>query len=144
MTIFMFILLIQLFYAISITTLTRVVPPESLSYVTSFSDLADDIDMIEVSQDIQDSLDSQLNIPLIELGALVFYSGNILVDLMLNFFFAVPQMITIFINALAMLFNFDAFILGQVQLFFMILVTLIYFLGMISMVIGIRSGNIAS
>lgn len=141
MDLFKMVIIIQLFYAFAITLLVYAVPADSLNYVTSFQDLATDIDLETVSTDIQDSVQDQLDIPVVELGALIFYSGNIIIDLLLNFFFAIPQMIGLFINGFMMLFNVDSYLFAVVELFSGVIVTVLYFIGLIQLLGNIRSGG---
>lgn len=137
--VFKVILVVQLFYAFAITTYTYALPDDTLNHVTSFSDLADNIDLESVSNDVQDSVEDQINIPVVELGALVFYSGNIILDLLLNFFFALPQMVTLFINGFLQLFtNVDSFIMNTLEIFLGVLVTVLYFLGALQLLLNIR------
>lgn len=142
MSLFKIIIIVQLFYAASITTLTYTMPENSLAYVTGFSDIADKIDLNTVSADVQDSIVSQTNLPVVELGALVFYSGNILIDLLLNFAFAIPEMISMLVNGIMMLFGIDNAVFAIVQLFLSVLITVMYFVGIIQLLTGIRSGRL--
>ena len=85
MDVFKGIIIIQLFYAVAISLIAHAMPAGALDYVTGFSDAGTQIDVEGVASDVQSSLESQTDIPVIELGALVFYSGNILIDLLINF-----------------------------------------------------------
>lgn len=138
MRLFIVIIIIQLFYASSITLITYALPSDSLNHVDVFSEVTNDIDLDTVSNDLQDAVDDQLDIPVIELGALVFYSGNILIDLLLNFFFAIPQMLGLMINGFMLLFNVDSYIFAIVQLFASVIVSVLYFIGLIQLLINIR------
>lgn len=141
MTVFKVMIIVQLFYAASITTLAYAIPDESKDYVTSFSDLAEDIDLEGTSGRVTDSLEQQTNIPLIELGALVFFSGNILIDLILNFIFALPQMVGLLVNGFMTLFNVDSFIFTIVQLFASVVIMVLYFISIIQLLMNARSGS---
>jgi len=132
----------QLFFAISMTIYTHALPEDALDYVTGYQDLADNIDINSVSDNIQSSLQRQSNIPVIETGALIFYSGNILLDLLLNFTFAVPQMFTLLINGLMLLLGIDAMFMGFIQLFLSVGIMAVYFISIIQLLVGIRSGRI--
>lgn len=140
---FKVIVTIQLFYAFAITGLSYAMPSDSLNYVTGFSDITESISLQSVSTDVQDSLEQQTNIPVIELGALVFYSGNILIDLLLNFAFAVPQMLGMLVNGIMLLFNVDSYIFALVELFSAVIFGVGYIIGLIQLLVGVRSGRIA-
>ena len=139
---FKLMMIVQLFYAFAITGISYALPDNSKNYVTSFSDITETLNLEGMSSDIQDSVETQTNIPVIELGALVFYSGNILIDLLLNFAFAIPQMIGMLINGILFLINVDSFIFALVQLFASVVIMVIYFLGLIQLITGIRSGRL--
>lgn len=135
-------LIMMLFYSISITMLTYSMPDDTLNYVTGFSDLAGDIDLEDVSGEVQGSVEQQTDLPIVELGALVFYSGNILIDLLLNFAFAIPEMIALIFTGLMMLLNIDTTIVASIQLFFSVAIIVIYFISIIQLLTGIRSGRV--
>ena len=134
--------MVMIFYAFAMTTFTYSIPTEALPYVTGFSDLNQKIDLQEIGDEVQGSLQSQTNIPVIELGALVFYSGNILIDLLLNFVFAIPEMITALINGVLLIFNIDPFLITQLQIVSGVLFSVLYFVGIINLLTGIRSGRL--
>lgn len=135
-------IIVMLFYAVAITALSYAMPPDSLDYVTSFSDITTNIDLDTISDDFQTSLESQTDIPIIELGALVFYSGNILIDLLANFIFAVPEMIGILINGLVRIFSIDVQLGSLIQLFASTVLIIFYVIGLIQLLTGIRSGRL--
>ena len=61
------------------------------------------INIVTLASTMQSGVTNQQNVPLLAFGALIFYSANIIVNLMLNFFTAIPQMITILFSALVFL-----------------------------------------
>jgi len=142
MDLFKVMLLVQLFYAFAITSLAYGMPAESLNFVTSFQGTTNSLDMQTVTQEVQENLQSQTNIPVIELGALVFYSGNILIDLLLNFLTAIPQMLAMLVNGLTMMFAIDTELFVLVELFAVGVVSIMYILGIIQLLTGIRSGRL--
>ena len=141
MELFKVVILIQLFYSFGITTLSHSLPEDTLDYVTGFSEVTEQINLESVATDVEDSIRAQTNIPIIELGALVFYSGNILIDLLINFAFALPEMIGLLINGIMMLFSIDNSIFIQVQLFASVAMIITYFIMLIQLIASIRSGR---
>lgn len=142
MNTFIAMIIMQMFFAGSITLYTHSLPEDTLIYVTSFSDISDEISLESTATEVQDSLDSQTNMPLIDVGALVFYSGNIIIDLLLNFAFAIPEMLTLVMQGMMSIFiGIDSFIMVTIQAIFSVIVMLIYFLGIINLVASIRSGR---
>lgn len=142
MDLFKTIILVQLFFATSMTILTYALPTESLAYVDVFQNTADNISLTGVSNDVQDTLTRQQNIPIVDVGALLFYSGNILIDLMLNFIFAIPSMITLLLNGIMLIFPFDTFIVSRVAIFSSVIVTVMYIIGTIQILTAVRAGRV--
>lgn len=144
MNLFKAIILVQLFYAIAISIIAYSLPASALDYSTGFSDVGTAIDIEGVASDVQDSLETQTDIPVIELGALVFYSGNILIDLLINFVTAIPQMFMLLINGFMLLFGngLDGQIMFFIELFASVLITVLYFISLIQLLTGIRSGRL--
>ena len=142
MELFKIVILIQLFYSFAITILVSSMPAESLNYVTAFSDITDEINLESVSSDVQSSLTSQTEIPVIDVGSLIFFSGNILLDLLLNFAFAIPQMLGLLISGLLLLINVDSTIYITVELFTGVLVVVMYFIAIIQLIAGLRTGRV--
>lgn len=140
-SVFMAIIIIQLFYSFSITTLAYSMPADALDRVTSFSDVGSSLDLEETAELLEGSLEQQTNIPVIELGALVFYSGNILLDLMLNFAFAVPQMIGLLLQGLMGFLNIDGALWAYAQIFLVVAFSAFYTISLIQMLLGLRSGS---
>jgi len=141
MDFFKVMIMVQLFYAAGITLLVYGLDEfgnAPLTRTTAFSGITDTINLGNVRDEVQDSLSSQLDMPVVELAALVFYSGNLLVDLLLNFFTAIPQMITILINGILMLFNLNNEIIGVVQLFCTVVISMFYIIGLIEALISLR------
>lgn len=137
-SVFMVILVIQLFYATSITIVAYSLPSVSSTYLDQSNSIASGINIEDVSTDLQSSLNSQLNIPVIELGALVFYSGNLLLDLLLNFLTALPQLVALVMSIIFNIVGMDAQIQLYVQLFLTGIVTIYYFMSLIVLLTNIR------
>lgn len=143
MNLFKAMIVVQLFYAVSITMLSygiQSIPSLAQDYTPMFDDIADRINMKTIADDVEGGLTNSINVPLIELGALVFYSGNILIDLLLNFLFAIPEMLAMLINGLTMLFNIPSIYWQTIQLFAMVIISVMYFLGLIGLLANLRSG----
>jgi len=136
------ILVVMLFYSMSITLLSYAMPSESLKYVDVFSEATESITLESVSADVQDSLQSQTDIPVIELGSLIFHSGNILIDLILNFVFAIPEMLGLLIHGVTMLLNIDSYIFVVVELFASVAVLALYIVGLMQLLVGLRTSQV--
>lgn len=132
------ILLTQVFYSLAITILLYSLPATTFPAITSFSDLSNNIDIQNITQDVQATMTRQTQISVVDLGALVLFSGNILLDLLVNFAFALPQMITLLINGIIQLIGIDAQITLIVQIFASAIIMIMYFLQLLQLLTNIR------
>ena len=136
---FILMIIVQLFYSISITLISH--SYKNLNIQTNVEFVAKTQNVSSITEKIQSSLQLQTNIPIIDLGALLFYSGNLLIDMMLNFFFAIPSMITILVHFFGIMIQMDAYLLTTFKLFMFGLVSVWYFLQIILFLVGLRSGR---
>lgn len=142
MGLFKVMIIVQLFYAFAITILLYATPINAQPYASQYQGITEQIDLETVGEEVEASLQRQTNIQMIEVGALVFYSGNILIDLILNFLFAIPQMIGMMLNGISQLLAIDNVMWVTVELFAMVAVTAWYLIGVIQLLVGVRSGRI--
>lgn len=139
-------IMVMLFYGVSITLIAYALPADAKPYANSLVEGVSDnnLDYESVSADVQDSLANQKDIPLIDVGALVFYSGNLFVDLLLNFMTAIPQLITIVINGVLVLFGggLDPLMMGILEGFSFAALVIFYSIAALQSILGIRSGRV--
>lgn len=136
------ILMVHLFFSFAITTIVYVLPdPTYIQIASPYTNLATKTESNDVASKIQGSFDEQFNLPIVNAAALVFYSGNIVLDLFLNFIFAIPEMISLLINGLLYFINIDAVLKQKVLLFATAFVAIMYILSLIAWVLNIRSSN---
>lgn len=136
------IIVVQLFFSLAITLISHTLPDDSLQYVDVFVSTANTMDIQDIGEEIQGSLDKQTNIPIIELGALVFYSGNILIDLLLNFLFAIPQMFELLLTGILYFAGgLNNFVIVSLQIFIKVLISALYLFGIIKLITNIRTGR---
>lgn len=139
---FKVVIMIQLFYGLAITGITYALPADALLEVQAFSDISSSTNFEEISSQIEDSVEQQINMPVIELGALVFYSGNIIIDMVLNSALAIPEMFTILINGICRLISLDSYITSLLMVFAGVVFSVMYFIGIIQLLTNIRSGRV--
>lgn len=141
MNLFKVLIVVQLFYAFCMTALLYAIPTDASTYVTRFSDVTEVINLKEVGSQVEDSLQSQTSMPVVELGALVFYSGNLILDLLLNFIFAIPQMLGLIVAGLTSIFALDIRVFVVVELFGSVVVIVMYVMGLIELISSLRAGT---
>lgn len=135
------IFMVQLFYAFAITLVIYSVPAGSLNYIPgNFNETATEFSEKNIAGNLEQNFTKQVGVPsLVEVVTLVVYSGNIVLDLFLNFITAVPQMFTLLIGGFLLFFNVDAMISTQIKLLIETLITVFYMLGLVSFLLAIRS-----
>jgi hypothetical protein len=141
---FKVIIVVQLFFAVSVELITWSFAEENLplTYIEELEDIKDVYNLDTISDDMEDSVSRQQNLPVIDVGALVYHSGNILMNLIANFLFALPIMIGLIISTLTKIFALDPKMVAYVQSFFVGLVSVAYIIGIVQLFTGIRSGRV--
>lgn len=142
MVVFKAVIILQLFFSFAITGLSYYIPEDAKPYVTTFSDVGSNINMTATGAQVSEGLQKQTNIPVLDLGALVFYSGNILLDLILNFAFALPEMIGLLVYGLSRMIILPAYMILLVESFSAVVVLALYFISVIQLLTGLRSGRV--
>jgi len=137
-----FILTIQLFWAFGITLLVATIPAADLTPVSLFVNSSGADTLESIGPELEANLENQVNLPIIDAATLVFYSGNLIVDLALNFITAVPQMFTLIVEGFFMLVpNITPDVQTYLKLFVFTIISVMYFLGLISFLSKSRSGG---
>lgn len=134
------VLLVMLFYSMAINAITYSMPAEMRNTAEIFNNLGDDYSMMAINDDVQDSLGKTTDIPVVDVGTLVFYSGNVLLDLIVNFLYATPQMVFMLINGITQILAIDTYFIDLAQIFASVVLTVMYLVGLIELVNGLRSG----
>jgi hypothetical protein len=131
----------QVFWSLAFTLLVWTMPgvsQQQLAYVTMQNGTTD---LATIGTQFESAVTNQTNIPIVEIGALLFYSGNIIIDLLLNFAFAIPEMFTMILNLLFLIMPLPFAIKNTVSLFFMAMIGIAYAIGILQFVTNLRSGG---
>ena len=139
---FKMVIIAQLFFGTAITLLAYALPADMTGQVNFVQENIPQSSVESISTDVEEALERQTNIPVIDVGALVFYSGNILADLVINFIFAIPTALSLLINLVLNLISVDPQIMYIIQGFFTAAITTLYAIGVINLFINIRSGRV--
>ncbi|WP_456477600.1 hypothetical protein [Geoglobus ahangari] len=129
---------IQLLWSFAVTGIVYTLPADAVNHI-SFVQQEVNVDLTNTSTEIQQSLQKQMDIPVIDLGALVFYSGNIVIDLMLNFFTAIPGMFNILLTIFLTFINVDAYLATQLKLLSTAVLTIAYLIGILQFLLNVRA-----
>lgn len=137
------IIFVQLFYSFSITVVAYSLPSDQIHHVDIFSGVTDQVNIQDTALELQNNIQSQASIPLIDIGALVFFSGNIILDMLLNFLTALPQMFVMLINGFEILFHIPTMIKIQLQILLTTVVMAMFVIMVLQLLTNIRSGRVA-
>jgi hypothetical protein len=141
---FKLMMTVQVFWSLVFTLLVYTLPGASQGQLALVTMTSGTTNLATINTQFETAVTSQTNIPIVELGALLFYSGNIIIDLLLNFAFAIPQMFTMALNILFLVFPIWVETKLIVVSFFMALISIGYAIGILQFVTNLRSGgNIA-
>lgn len=132
------IVIMLAFYSFSVTAITHYLPSD-VTGTGIFTNLNTAGSVQNINAQVNSGLGQQLNIPVFDLGSLIYYSGNFIVDMLVNFVFAIPQIIGIFFAGLFYLFGVDAFIANQILLVIKVLAGTSYTIMLITLLINVRS-----
>lgn len=139
--IFTAFLLLQLFYAFAVTLIVPALPGALDNQVIAYTNSSGLISYSTLSSDVEGTVQNQFNIPLLDFGALIFYSSSFLLNLMVNFITAVPQIMLMGLTALFVFFPFTTGLQADIRMILTLMLTLFYFISLISFVTGFRSGG---
>jgi hypothetical protein len=133
------LILVMLFYSVSITLIAYALPDDMKQPIEIFQSNNMVVDMEETTGKLEEVVDRQLNVPLFDLGALAFYSGNLVVDLFLNFIFAIPQLAQIVLSVFFMFVQVDLQIQLILKMFVGGAIATIFVLMIINLILRVRS-----
>lgn len=128
-------------YSLMITLLTYSLPATDLNYVLELRGEPAYREIGSMSSEFQNNISQQKSFGVVEVGALALYSGNILIDLILNFFTAIPSMATIIINGLLIFMNISEPAKTALLGFTGAIIGIIYMISIILLLLDIRSGG---
>jgi hypothetical protein len=135
------LLMVQLFFSFSITLIAYSLAPfniPTLSLVFQNFE-AQTQNQTALANQINSANTSTLHLPLIDLGALVFFTGNIIVDLLINFITAIPGLVNLLVDALTMLVPLPANLAVQIKLTVYVVATITYLIMLMEFVMTVRS-----
>lgn len=92
-----------------------------------------------LGQDVETSLENQSKIPFVDMGALVFHSGIYLVDLVVNIFAALPEMLTLLLNLAFGFLPMETHIIAEFKGFVLGIGIALYSISLILLLLNLRS-----
>ena len=128
-------------YSLMITLLIYSVPATDLDYVYELKGSPAYRELDDMSSQFQSNLNEQTSFGIVDVSLLALYSGNILIDLILNFFTAIPSMATTIMKGILVFMNISDPIKNALMTFTYAIVGIIYLLSIILLLLDVRSGS---
>ena len=132
---------LSLFYSVGVTLLAHSLAPMvtqgEAQMVARYATHAKDLNEFQAL--VNTNLSKQFDIPIVDLGALVFYSGNLVADLMYNFFFALPSLATLVVHTIFVFIPADRFVVEAVKVFVGAFVAITMMLTILAFILSVRS-----
>jgi hypothetical protein len=138
---FMTSIKLQLFYSLGITLLVYALASsgQDLHYLVVFNDSSVKTDINTMTQKIQSNFTSQTKFGIIDMAALVLYSGNMFLDLILNFFTAIPSMFSIIVNGILGLIPLEVNLKSTILTYIYGVVSVIYIISVVLFLLSFRN-----
>lgn len=133
------LLIIQLFWSFGVTLMVPQMPNAQSNEVLQFTASYNLIDLSSLQSSVSEGVSEQTNIPVLETGALIFYASATILNLMVNFFTAIPQMVTLIIHILFMVIPFEASVTSIVEQWIFGIVSVLYTIVIFAFVAGSRT-----
>lgn len=143
------VIIIQLFFGLGATMISHALPTQD--YVTISQQITpEQVESMEdlskqYNEDIERIRNPPIDLPIIDTAFILFYTGNIVIDAFLNSLFAIPSMATVIVKAFALFFPINPYNEAMLSLFIYALIAILYIIGIIGVIINIRSqGGLAN
>ncbi len=134
---FKLIIIVQIFFGVSITIVAYAMPSDN--YI-QLIESGQEMDLDETGAMITGAADRQTNIPILDMGALIFYSGNIVLDMILNSVFAIPSMVTTLVSVFTIFFPIDAVLAAYIGIAIFLIIGAIYIISILAFIVNLRGG----
>jgi len=144
---FMNIVIISLFYSLFITTSLYNLdsaPHVNVGIVVEFQDSEINLDYGQTSDEFQNAINTQTEFGAADLAALALFSGNIIVDLAGNFLFAFPNMISLLITGIFLIFPMNGYIQTEILLWAKALISIVCAIFLLQFLLGARTQSLGS
>lgn len=133
------LLLVQLFWSLGVSLIVPNMPNATANQVVMFTNSNNVIELSTLQSSVSQGITDQQNIPLLEVGALVFYSSATILNIMINFFTAIPQMVTLLMTVLFLFIPLGVSLQITLQAWVFGIVTVLYFVALFTFLMGTRT-----
>jgi len=140
--IFIYLLIVQMFYAFTVSIFVPLIPDAQQQQIISYTDEAGVISFVTLGNQVEGSVGKQTTTSFVDIGALIFYSTSLVINLIVNFFTAIPQMISWVLVSLFVFIPVEETIQITVKTIFTAMATIIYWILLILFIMGARTSAI--
>jgi len=98
----------------------------------------------QMSSELSETVTQERDAPYIDLGAIIFHSGNIIIDFVVNFVTAVPQLIGFGVNFIFLIFPIDSYIKTVLTMLIEVISTFVWLSMVLGSIVEIRTGRSVS
>lgn len=141
---FISVVLMSLFWSFAITTIVYALqqnPVQDINYIVEFQN-ADIPSYAETGQEFQTNLQLQKQFGIVDAGALALFSGNLLLDLTINFFFAVPNMFYLFFSGMFAFLHINVFLQKEIVTWVQVVLAVISTIFLFQFLLGARTQSL--
>jgi hypothetical protein len=135
------LILISAFYSFTVTIIAHTLPEPPIPLFSEIQRQANNYELSDVAEKIRGTYETQTNLPMVEMAAIIFYSGNLLIDLLANFITAIPSMFTLLVEVVFWIVNVPAPIASLIKLVIYVGATAIYLATLINILVTLRTGR---
>lgn len=145
------IILLSAFYSFAITTIVYSLPPQDKNFIIQFNcEGQNDEECIykgirdygETTREFQESLQTQKQFGIIDAGSLALFSGNMLLDLAVNFFFAVPNMFQLFFTGLFSFLHLNFYLQTEILIWIKAILAVVSSIFLFQFLLGARTQSL--
>jgi hypothetical protein len=128
-----------MFYSFAVSVFVPQIPDIQQNQIIQYTDARGVVNFSTLATTMESAVSSQSTVPFLELGALIFFSSSILINLVLNFITAIPQMLTWLLDGLFEFLPVAETIQISVKGIFIVMTTIIYYLLFVLYILGVRT-----
>lgn len=133
---------VMIIYSLFITFMIYSIPAADLDFVLlEFKSTPAFVSSSVIGEKFQSGLQQQQSFGVVEVAALALYSGNLIMDLLLNFFTAIPSMVSLGVKSILYFVNIPAYFKTEILSWVYSLVAALWVLQILTLLIDIRRGS---
>lgn len=133
------LVIVQLFFSFGITGIIYALPPQYRTVVYPYDQVEDSLTPSQITAGIDQSTTRQSQFSVVEVATLAIYSGNMFIDLIFNFIFAVPLMAELVLKSIFQFIVVDPVLLNNLRIFILGVLVIGYVTGIIAFFTQTRS-----